>query len=179
VAELTAIVLAPSADEPARIAALAVECARVGAGAVRLPAGDPQWLEVTAAAVAAACDLEVLMPGAPPAELQLGADPIAELHRALRLHPPEDLVIGGADVTALLAGLAAGTHLRAGSADMPDPSAPDPSAPNPSAPNPSAPRSQRGEVQLVARAAALARLAGRPPMTPDQVRAAFRRPVRE
>ena len=56
-------------------------------------------------------------------------------------------------MTALFAGLAAGRHLRAGSADTPGDG------------------SVKHEVQLVARAAALSRLAGRIPMTPAEAHA--------
>jgi hypothetical protein len=142
------IVYAPAVMAPATLAVLCVEVARVGASAVRLPSADPAWLASARSAVEAATDLIVLAPGDAPLELQLGDDPIAELPAADRT----GLVIGGRTVSALLAGLAAGTHLRAGSADTPGDA------------------SVRHEVQLVARAAALSRLAGRVPMTPAEAR---------
>ncbi len=155
VAELTAVVFAPAHGEPEVLAALAVECARVGAGAVRLPAGDDDWLAASFAAITAATELVVLPVSAAPHDLLLGADPVPELARALDERDARELVVGGPAVSALLAGLAAGTHLRAGSADTPGAC------------------STREEVQLVARAAALARLAGRVPMTPAEIRACW------
>jgi hypothetical protein len=137
------IVYAPAVVPPRQLALFAVEVARVGAAAVRLPAADPGWLDDARAAVEAATDLVVVVPGEL-SEVTLGADPLGELTDAA--------VVGGADVTALLAGLAAGRHLRAGSADTPGDG------------------SVKHEVQLVARAAALARLAGRTPMTPAEAR---------
>jgi hypothetical protein len=150
-AELTAIIFAPSWGEPTALASLAVECARVGASAVRLPDADPAWTQAAAAAITAATDLTVLGPDYGPRLLRLGPNPIAQLHEVLG--EAADIVVAGPLVSALLAGLAAGTHLQAGSADTPGE------------------RSTRAEVQLVARAAALARLAGRPPMTPADFRA--------
>jgi hypothetical protein len=143
------IVYAPAVLAPTQLAALCVETARVGAAAVRLPDADAAWLDEARTAVIASCDLVVLAPGDGPRELLLGSDPIAELHCVERA----DLVVGGPEISALLAGLAAGTHLRAGSADSPGDG------------------STRHEVQLVARAAALSRLAGRVPMTPAEARA--------
>ena len=142
------IVYAPAVTVPATLAVLCVEVARVGAAAVRLPPADPSWLADARAAIEAATDLVVLAPDAAPLELLLGDDPIAELNAAQR----DDLIVGGRAVSALMAGLAAGTHLRAGSADSPGDA------------------SVRHEVQLVARAAALSRLAGRVPMTPAEAR---------
>ncbi len=145
------IVHAPAVIPPRQLALFAVEVARVGAGAVRLPAADEAWLTDARAAISASTDL-LVVDGL--RELTLGPDPIALLHGADRT----DLVVGGPDVSALLAGLAAGTHLRAGSADTPGDG------------------SVRHEVQLVARAAALARLAGRVPMTPAEARDYLARP---
>jgi hypothetical protein len=142
------IVYAPAVMAPATLAVLCVETARVGASAVRLPSADASWLADARSAIEAATDLVVLDPDDAPLELLLGDDPIAELHAAERT----DLIVGGRAVSALLAGLAAGTHLRAGSADSPGGG------------------SVRHEVQLVARAAALSRLAGRVPMTPTAAR---------
>jgi hypothetical protein len=139
------IVYVPAVVPPRQLALFAVEVARVGAGAVRLPDADAAWLDDARAAVLAATDLAVVDALR---ELTLGADPIAQLHGA----ELDSLVVGGPDVTALLAGLAAGTHLRAGSADTPGDG------------------SVRHEVQLVARAAALSRLAGRAPMSPAEAR---------
>ena len=158
-AEPIAIVYAPAELPAQRTAAVAVEVARVGAAVLRLPRVDP----ATRAAVQDVTDLLVLDPDAGPVELLLGADPLAELHRALtdraltdralRERAAVDLVVGGRDVNALFAGLAAGTHLRAGSADTPGDG------------------STRHDVQLVARAAALTRLAGRVPMSVAEARA--------
>jgi beta-keto acid cleavage enzyme len=142
------IVYAPAVMAPATLAVLCVEVARVGASAVRLPSADPSWLASARSAIEAATDLIVLAPDVAPRELLLGEEPIAQLHAA----DSTDLVVGGPAVSALLAGLAAGTHLRAGSADTPGDA------------------SVRHEVQLVARAAALSRLAGRVPMTTAEAR---------
>ena len=156
-AEPIAIVYAPAELPAQRTAAVAVEVARVGAAVLRLPRVDA----ITRAAVRDVTDLLVLDPDAGPVELLLGDDPLSELHRALNdltgraLHDRAgaDLVVGGRDVSALFAGLAAGTHLRAGSADTPGDG------------------STRHDVQLVARAAALTRLAGRVPMSVAEARA--------
>jgi len=148
-AETTAVVYAPAVMSPERTAAFAVEVARVGAALLRLPAVDA----ATRAAVSAATELLVLDPDDQPIELLLGANPVAELHSALGALPASALVVGGQEVAALLAGLAGGTHLRAGSADTPGDG------------------SLRHDVQLVARAVALSRLAGRPPMPLDEARA--------
>jgi hypothetical protein len=141
------IVYAPAVVPARQLALFAVEVARVGAALVRLPPADEAWLADARSAVAAATDLIVLQPDDEPRELIVGPDPLGELRGVT-----PDVIVGGADVTALLAGLAAGCHLRAGSADSPGDG------------------SVRYEVQLVARAAALARLAGRVPMTPDEAR---------
>ena len=148
------IVYAPSVVPPPQLARFAAEVARVGAGALRLPAADASWLDAARAAVSAATDLVVLDPGGGPRELLLGDRPIAELQAA---GDHAALVVGGPGVTALLAGLAAGSHLRAGSADSPGDG------------------SVKHEVQLVARAAALSRLAGRVPMNPSEARAHLNR----
>lgn len=75
-------------------------------------------------------------------DVLLGPDPVGELAAALRTRPPETLAVGGDSVRAVLAGLAAGTQvLVRASGD------------------------RRADVQAVARAAALARLAGRAPLT--------------
>ncbi|HSY14984.1 MAG TPA: hypothetical protein VK816_03280 [Jatrophihabitantaceae bacterium] len=164
-AALTAVVFAPAYAAPEQIKACAVEVARVGAGALRLPEASGEWSLATRRAVEFATGLVVLAPGDEPVELLLRDEPIAELHAALMLRPAGELVVGGPAVSALLAGLAAGTHLRAGSADFLD------------APGVAGTLSGAGvrhEVQLVARAAGLARLAGRPPMTADQFRARWR-----
>jgi beta-keto acid cleavage enzyme len=143
------IVYAPAVVPPRQLALFAVEVARVGAGALRLPPADQAWLDDAEAAVAAASDLVILHPSAPPRELILGVQPLSELI-GVEL---DGVVVGGPKVTALLAGLAAGAHLRAGSADT------------------SGDGSVKHEVQLVARAAALSRLAGRVPMSPAEARA--------
>ena len=85
--------------------------------------------------------------GVGPRTVLLGADPVTELAGVLRAASAGDLAVGGEHVSALFAGLAAGAHLlvRAGG-------------------------DRRADVQAVARAAALARLAGRIPLTPEQVR---------
>ena len=152
----TAIVYAPAAMAPVTLAALAVEVVRVGAGAVRLPPADAGWLMAARSAVESATGLLVLDPDDQPFELLLGPSPVAELHAALAERAADELVVGGPDVRALFAGLAAGTHLRAGSADTSLGSTAD--------------ASPRHDVQLVARAAALARLAGRPPMPASELR---------
>jgi hypothetical protein len=148
-AEPVLIVYAPAVVPLAQLARFAVEVARVGAGALRLPPADAGWLVDASTAVSSASDLVVLLPGEAPEELILGSTPIAELHSAVGFTG----AVGGASVAALLAALAAGLHVRAGSADTPGDG------------------SLKHEVKLVARAAALARLAGRVPMTPDQARA--------
>jgi beta-keto acid cleavage enzyme len=150
-AERTALVYVPAGGDAASIAAAAVECARVGAAAIRLPLQGASW----SSALEGATGLVVLGVDDGPRDAVLGPDPITELHLLLGSSSPRSLAVGGAEVTALLAGLAAGTHLRAGPADTPGDG------------------SRRHDVQLVARAAALARLAGRPPMTPDEVRATW------
>jgi hypothetical protein len=144
------IVYAPAVIPPRQVAAFAVEVARVGAGAVRLPPADPGWLSDARSAIEAATDLVVLDPQGGPRELLLGPAPLAELSELTG--SSVELVVGGPDVRALLAGLAAGTHLRAGSVDTPGDGSP------------------RHDVQLVGRAAALARLSGRLPMTPAEAR---------
>lgn len=158
-AEPIAIVYAPAVLPARRMAAVAVEVARVGAAVLRLPRVDA----ATRAALQDVTDLLVLDPDVGPVELLLGADPLAELVGALSVgalsgrvlggRAGAELVVGGRDVGALFAGLAAGTHLRAGSADTPGDG------------------STRHDVQLVARAAALTRLAGRVPMSVAEARA--------
>jgi hypothetical protein len=149
--DLVLIVYAPRLMPPEQLAGLAVEVIRVGAGAVRLPPADQVWLSAARSAVERSTELVVLDPDVAPRELLLDDDPIAALH-ADGADNGSDLVVGGTRVSALLAGLAAGTHLRVGSADTPGDG------------------SVRQEVQLVGRAAALARLSGRIPMTASEAR---------
>ncbi len=153
-AEPILLVFAPAVMPVRQLATLCVETARVGAGAVRLPPADEAWLQEARAAITATSSLLVLEPSDEPAELIIEGDPLAALRAVPDLGA---LVVGGREVSALLAGLAVGAHLRAGSGDA------------------RGEVSAREDMQLLARAAALARLAGRTPMTPDEARAYLQR----
>ncbi len=110
------------------------DCARVGVGAVR-------------ADVVSTADVLVLRDDQGPRSVVLGVDPVPELAALLDGVRPDTLAVGGADVRAVLAGLAAGTHLHVRAAGE-----------------------RRDVVAAAARAGALARLAGRPPLDKDSLR---------
>ncbi len=120
-----------------------------------------------------------------------GPELLVELARIARAHPGAASVggRGPASLPVLLAALAVGLHLRVGTADAdraPTGTAPNGTAPNEPGPSdrpePAAPAGPpriapagtprpADDIALIARAAGLARIAGRPPMPIPQARA--------
>jgi hypothetical protein len=167
-ADFVLVSLAPAAAELGHLLRAAIDAEQVGAGRVHLAADQPEpaaalaglrehtRLLVTSSAPLAGADeidwlAEELVDEAAPVEL------VARVTELVRAHPAGVSVggRGGAAVPVLLAALAAGAHLRVGTADAP-------------------PAELRGggrdDAALVARAAGLARIAGRVTLTADQVR---------
>ena len=165
------LTLAPAAAEIGHLLRAAIDAEQVGATRLHL-AADQADLEQVVAALREQTGLvltadpgsaadplldritlpEVLVaPGEPAAVVAQVAD-IAAAH-------PDGVSVGGRDGAALpvlLAGLAAGAHLRVGTADA--------------APSGERRGGGRDDAALVARAAGLARIAGRPALDPGSAR---------
>jgi hypothetical protein len=175
------LTIAPGPDAAADIPTLlriAIDAAQVGAGRLHLPADLPDPAEAVAAlrqqtqlvlttdpdgTAAVFCDRpgrgfdEVVLDPAEPAVL------LAEVARlaadsATRRRTVSVAGRGAASLPVLLAGVAAGLHVRVGTADTP-------SLTGAGGPN------ARPDIGLIGRAAGLARIAGRPPMLPAVVSA--------
>ncbi|WP_409328634.1 3-keto-5-aminohexanoate cleavage protein [Trujillonella humicola] len=149
------VVLPSGAPEP-RLAELAAELARCG-GTPVLEAGTLADLavlpELAARTGAAGVHVSLVLgaAGGLPGTLPALAACLERLPAGVSWTAAG---LGGAALPVLLAALSAGGHVRAGAADGP-PEAGDPA---------------RADLQLVARAAGLARIAQRPPLSPDAAR---------
>lgn len=178
--------LAPSIAVAADLAVLlrvAIDAEQVGAARLHLPAGLPDpgptvdalraqtRLVLTADAddpAAAACDdpgpsfVEVVLDDGGPAELSAPPGLVAAVARLADEAGATGRVTsvsgrGTAGIPVLLAAVAAGLHVRVGSADT-------------GPPGPVGPPAAREDIALIARAAGLARIAGRLPARGSQAR---------
>lgn len=180
----TLLTVAPAAIDPPHLLRIAIDAEQVGAARIHL-ARDQVDVEGAVAAIRSRTSLVITAePGSDAVRL---ADPVRAdfVERVLpdAMAAPEILreiagiaatgsspvaSVGGRGSSALpvlLAALAAGLHVRVGTADGPSPSlggaSPSPGGPSPS---PGGPRGPRDDIALIARAAGLARIAGRPAM---------------
>ena len=175
----TLLSLAPAAAELPRLLRIAIDAEQVGAARIHLAADQPDAGDAVAAIRAQTALVVTTDPGGAaepfadrvgPGFTELvvpatvtGPDLLVEL-AALARERPGGTSVGGAGpagLPVLLAALAVGLHVRVGTADTPSPSGPlGAGAAGPG-----------GDIALIARAAGLARIAGRPPLPVSQARA--------
>lgn len=194
------ISLAPAAAHTSALLRTAIDAEHVGARRIHLAADQPDLAHVIAGLrsqtdliitvdddTGAADLVDRMLPGFVETVLDAGPTPAALVAAVAGLvtEPathPAGLSLGGrgdAGVPVLLAALAAGAHLRVGTADTPPPTpiatvAPVPTGAGASTAGPLRGRGgapERTDVALVARAGGIARIAGRPPMDAAAARA--------
>lgn len=165
--------LAVAVDLPVLLR-IAVDAEQVGAGRLHLPAGLPDPARTAAELrsqtrlvltadtgdpAVACCDApgpaftEIVLDPGPPADLVATVAGIAR-DAATSGNPTSVGGRGAADITALLAAIAAGLHVRVGTADT-------------GLRVPAGSASIREDLGLIGRAAGIARIAGRPLLRPD------------
>ena len=179
--------VAPAAVDLPRLLRTAIDAEQVGAARIHLAADqlevaeavtairDQTSLVITADPGSPAAELtdtpgpeftEVVLPaGSPASELLVELAQLAESGRATSVGGRDD-----AAVPVLLAALAAGLHLRVGTADQP----PTLTLSTPGLvehPAPGGAGGPRDDIGLIARAAGLARIAGRRPLSVTEARA--------
>lgn len=170
--------VAPAAGPLPQLLRIAIDAEQVGATRIHLAADQPEVADAVAAIRVQTGLVITVDPGTDAERLADRLGPgFTEVLLAEDLAGPDLLTVlagiaadhpGGASVSGrgpaalpvLLAALAVGLHLRVGTADSP---------PIPSASGLTA--APRDDIALVARAAGLARIAGRPPLPPSVARA--------
>lgn len=165
----TLITIAPAAAEIGHLLRIAIDAEQIGAARLHLPGDQPDLLLAVSALreqtdLVLTCDVpvqgaEVVASGF--ADREVGEVPdlpavVAEVARLVAAHPGGIALHGRGRMAmpVLLASLAAGGHLLVAAPEA----------------QPGV-RSGRDHVALVARASGLARIAGRPPLPPQDARA--------